>query len=224
MKVLLFRSPLALPALAAAVVIVATGIVHGVRSDRWGNSTVLNLAVQRMQHLPAAVGDWQGQVIEPDADEVDLSGSAGCVIRRYTNRQTGDSVLVVLLCGRPGPVSIHTPDVCYSAVGFRPIAAPATWQPEDAGGKGSDQFMRGRFHKDGLTKSEELDILWSWSATGTWSAPNDPRVTFAPQPFLYKIYLIRQTLGQGESAHQDPVQSFVSTFKLELNRALFPGS
>ena len=39
---------------------------------------------------------------------------------------------VLLVCGRPGPVSVHTPDVCYAGVGYAMENPPVLYQPPSA--------------------------------------------------------------------------------------------
>ena len=42
----------------------------------------------------------------------------------------------LILCGRPGPVSIHTPDVCYRGLGYEPTGSPSRWDSRvEAGGE-----------------------------------------------------------------------------------------
>src|SRR4051812_46618766 len=102
---------------ATAVVsamLVAGGYLHGRWTERWGKAVEPEIAAGRYRNLPMTIGDWDGTVIEskrsPAAD-----GLAGSVQRRFVNRKTGQAVNVLLVCGRPGPASIHTPDVCYGA-------------------------------------------------------------------------------------------------------------
>src|SRR3954470_17091195 len=104
-----------LPAVTAAVVVAAGGLVHGFWTDRWGGDGGWGPAAPRLDHVPRAVGDWQAQPL--DSSPSDAPDLAGQLYLRYVNRKTGDAVSIALVCGRPGPVCIHTPDVCYAASG-----------------------------------------------------------------------------------------------------------
>src|SRR6202158_5618529 len=102
--------------IAALVAVMASGVVHGLMTDRWQVSLEPAERAARLELVPFALGDWVGQDIETDLRQV--GPVAGFLHRRYLNRQTGIGVTVFIVCGRPGPVCIHTPDVCYRASGY----------------------------------------------------------------------------------------------------------
>src|SRR5215831_4661092 len=111
-----------LPIAVALAAVLAAGIVHGFWTDRWRTARTVEAAVANLDRVPRTVGDWQA---EPLASDVrDDQGLPGQLYLRYVNRKSGDSITVALVCGRPGPVSIHTPDVCYGASGYK-VGRPA---------------------------------------------------------------------------------------------------
>src|SRR5262249_2268560 len=97
----------------ALVLIVLSGIGQGFLSGRWRSQAVVSDRLQRLAGLPSTIGDWQGRDLEMDAGERDLARIDGYVMRDYLNRRTGDRLSLLIVCGRPGPISVHTPDVCY---------------------------------------------------------------------------------------------------------------
>src|SRR4051812_35648701 len=103
---------------AASLALVAAGLVHGFWTDRWVASTELQTASQRLADIPYAIGDWQGTDIEVRPGSAG-AGVTGCIQRAYKNRRTGAQVSMALVNGRPGPVSIHTPEACYGASGYK---------------------------------------------------------------------------------------------------------
>src|SRR5207249_251268 len=90
------------PALAAAALLILSGVSHGLWTGRWQESGVLDRAVARLDRIPLTVGDWQGQTaaaVDPKIlARADISGS---VTRHYVNRRDGSEVSVLLVCGRP---------------------------------------------------------------------------------------------------------------------------
>src|SRR5262249_9023634 len=86
-----------------------SGIVHGLWTDRWGLSAAPTASAERLQHIPLVLGEWRGEEVPIDADS--SKGVAGYLCRRYVN-QRNEMVTVALVCGRPGAVVTHTPDVC----------------------------------------------------------------------------------------------------------------
>ena len=52
------------------------------------------------------------------------------------------------------------------------------------------EFLWARFRHGGSILRDGLRVRWSWNATNKWSPPDNARLAFADQPFLYKLYLI----------------------------------
>src|SRR4051794_3958486 len=105
-------------AATASVALVGAGLVHGFWTDRWSASTEVNQAAARISDVPVRFGDvWEGDNIEVKPGQIG-AGVAGCLQRRYVNKATGQSVVIALVNGRPGPVATHTPEVCYGASGY----------------------------------------------------------------------------------------------------------
>src|SRR5262245_32289500 len=113
------------PALVAVALVVVSGLVHGFWTDRWSTSHAPAEAAERLARVPLDAGEWQGQDL-PNATRF-TEAITGQMYRRYVHRSTGSVVTVALICGLPGPVSIHTPDVCYKAGGYE-VATPARFQ------------------------------------------------------------------------------------------------
>src|SRR5262245_10682764 len=111
-----------LPILLAAGLLALDGYVYGLWTNRWQTSQAIPAAVARLDQVPMAFGDWQGENLEPlSAREVEQAGFEGYISRVYKNRRTGSALNVLLACGRAGPMSVHTPDVCYRGRGYQAI-------------------------------------------------------------------------------------------------------
>src|SRR5262245_30731902 len=95
-----------LPLLAAFLLLALSGIVHGLWTGRWGPSPDLRAAAARCEEVPATVGDWEGHPFELDRRVLAAAEVQGYASRRYVNRRTRESVSVLLVCGRPGPMSV----------------------------------------------------------------------------------------------------------------------
>jgi uncharacterized protein DUF3485 len=205
-----------LPPLVAAVLIVGTGIVHGFWSDRWVPAIEPQKAAERLATIPMSVGEWDGK--EPDTPGESVPGVVGSVQRRFTNRMTGATVMLALVCGRPGPVSIHTPDSCYAASGYT-----LAGQSVIAVSLGAD-FWTGDAVRVKATEETRLRLFWAWNAGQGWTAPDDARTTFARQPVLHKLYVLRELNSLAEPVKDDPALAFIRALLPELNAHLFaPG-
>src|SRR5262245_14554260 len=105
-----------LPGVIAVAAVVLTGLVHGYWTERWTPQEGPAPAAARMKDVSLVLGHWEGEALDFTPRQMD--GIAGYLYRRYVNRQSGQSVTVALCCGRPGPVAVHTPDVCYAGGGY----------------------------------------------------------------------------------------------------------
>lgn len=187
-------------------------------------SEALRVATARLGDVPFAVGDWRGQAHPVDEEQFTQAEVSGYLFRRYENRRTGRAVTILLVCGRSGPVSVHTPDICFQGAGYDLIGAPIRYTRWFQGLSQSAEFWTARFARPAGLMSARLRVFWSWSATGTWLAPNTPRLSFARYPALYKLYVLRDA-GPGEdNLDEDPCVDFLRQFLPELETRLFPGS
>ncbi|AMV27727.1 hypothetical protein VT84_25220 [Gemmata sp. SH-PL17] len=209
------------PLLLCAVILGAAGAVHGIQTDRWGTSPHLERAIERLPQVPPNVGDWNGTDVPLEANDMARAGIRGWAFRVYKNSQTREEVSVLLVCGRGGPISVHTPDVCYAGAGYRQLADAATQEMKwDDGTTGT--FRVARFGKPGIVPSQ-LEIYWTWSRDGhTWQAPNNPRLSLARAPALYKMYVIRQFVAGSREENVSSCHKFLQRAIPDFNQALAP--
>src|SRR5689334_18545657 len=106
------------------VLLVGYGVAEGLWSGRWGQSDEVRQAVARLDAVPRTIGDWQGEDSPHDPRQLEVAEIQGYVSRVYTNRRTRARVSVLLVCGRPGPIAVHPPNICFTAQGFDMAAAP----------------------------------------------------------------------------------------------------
>jgi hypothetical protein len=210
------------PVLMATAVVLFGGTVHGLRDDHPEASLELAQAAARLDGVATTVGDWAGVPLDLDAKSNARVGIKGGLFRRYTNRRTGDVVTLLLVTGRPGPISVHTPDVCYASAGYQLVGAHTRVKVPSGPGRVPGEFWKIRMLGKGSPTPEFLDIHYAWSATGAWRAPDsDPRFQFASFPFLYKLDVVRRHPAADEPAGKDPGSEFLRELLPELTRALF---
>jgi len=210
------------PAVCAVAVVVAGGWVHGRWTNRWGASDELRQAVGRLERVPRTFGDWRGTDLQLDDRTIEAAGIAGYVWRRYENRVNGRAVSLLVVCGRAGQIAVHTPEVCYEGAGYEQVGSASVYRP--AAAAGAAEFEALRFAKPGPGPSKALRILWACRGKGSWEAPAKPRVAFANEPALYKMYVVRDVEAADEELEQGAVGVFVEQLLPELDKALFAGS
>jgi exosortase len=217
--------PRVAPTLVAVSILIATGAVTGRWTHRWMISDELNSAVVRLDSVPLTFGDWVAHDERVDPRSLAAADLEGGVMRRYQNRRNGRKIHVMLVCGRPGPVAVHTPDICYPATGYQ----MAQTEPSKVvlGGPRPDpsesQFLVARFTRDRSLNCEGLQVYWSWNASGKWTVPRSPRVEFAGQPFLYKVYVVSTGTSEDEKTGAAWEMEFIRQLASELDKALFSG-
>ena len=208
------------PVLVCVALVGALGVAHGLVTDRWGPSGQLERALATLPRVPTAFGDWTSEEIPADPEEMGRAVIKGWVYRRYQNPRTRESVSVLLVCGRGGPISVHTPDVCYAGAGYRPTS-DATPKELDLGEGGKHTFRVSRFAKPGGVSPTQLEIYLAWSRDGrTWEAPQNPRMSLARSPALYKVYVVREFLPNSRSESADSCQKFLRQAIPDLTRTL----
>lgn len=199
---------------AAAALLFVSGVVQGRISGRWSTNEALNLAVARLDRLPQQVGTWKGEDTKADLSEFKRAGILGGVLRRYRDERTGQFATVLLVCGRPGPISVHTPDVCYEGAGYD-LAAPPT---EPIPGVFGALMVR-----PDSPVSDSLQVFWTWSSSGRWEAPSNPRIRYATEPYLYKLYVIRPATSSDRDLAVGPGAEFTRALVATLDLGLAKG-
>jgi hypothetical protein len=204
----------------AFAAVLGIAAVHGVWSDRWNLGSEPEASAARLAGIPSRLGEWDGSERQLNERELVIGEIAGYVHRVYTNRRTGAVVSVLLVCGRPGPISVHTPDVCYAGLGYE-FPRPPTRQTLSLTPDAPAEFLVGQMQKVGSAGR----ILWGWNASGSWVAPPNPRYTFARYPVLFKLYVTRELSRPDEPLESDDASvEFLRVFLPEVHKALFPSA
>jgi exosortase len=213
-------APPIVPIVVALCILLASGIIHGLWTDRWRLSPDIERAISKLDQIPMAVGEWRGRPQSVNERELTAGGIDGLAVRHYQNTRTGRTVTLVLVCGRPGPVSVHTPDICYPGAGFEMKETQPVKFSVDPDGRGSN-FLRADFEKRESFPPQRRRVCWSWNATGKWSVPENPRLAFASRALLYKMFLVIPTIEGSERSAYDGESVFLRQFLPELDKVLF---
>jgi uncharacterized protein DUF3485 len=203
----------------AVVLIVGAGLIQGAWTSRWSLSPAQSALRARFESVPMVIGAWKGTTREVPAADRAMAGATACLSAVYTDAARGVSVSVLLLGGLPGKISTHTPDVCYRGAGY--TLSPATEFEYRYGSDEHRSVFRTALATRGGTTPSVLRIFWSWNASKGWSAPENPRWSFASEPALCKLYVIRETWGKVVDPEADPCKEFLAAFLPELDRHLF---
>ncbi|MCI0455471.1 MAG: EpsI family protein [Gemmataceae bacterium] len=209
-----------LPILVGFALLAFSGLVHGLWTGRWEDSQALENAAARVEQVPLTLGGWKGRAQPVDHESFAQAGARGYWMRTYTEERTGEAVTMLLMCGRPGKMSVHTPDLCYRGAGYEVTGDPVRQTVPTPAGRA--EFWTARMRKPGVGMATTLRIYWAWSTDGSWRAPDLPRWTFAGSPFLYKLYIVRDSTADGERpGTADPSLRLLDRLLPALRKTLF---
>src|SRR5262245_45731930 len=110
-----------LPLMVALGLLLGSGLVHGLWTERWDSSSVVEEAAARVKDVPAKAGPWSSVDVEVEAEAYQQARALGYWMRRYTKPGFSGSISVILMCGRAGHMAVHTPDICYRGAGYEMV-------------------------------------------------------------------------------------------------------
>jgi hypothetical protein len=195
--------------LAAGIgITIATGVVCGRASQRWGAVPDLVAAGDHLKTLPKQIGSWQlVEEEEMGAAEIQMLSCAGYVNRKYADQQTGEVVSLAIYVGPPGPIAVHTPEVCYSSRDF--TAEGARKRVEFTGANDLTHALWNTRFRSNNAIGERLTVYYGWLADNEWNATESPRFAFAGSPMLFKLQIAANMPASDEAGQQDPCRDFL---------------
>ena len=209
---------------SALAVLLAAGVLEGIRTNRWGATEDLQAAATRLKAIPREVGDWMGTDLWIEPKLLERAEATGYVSRQYRNPKTGATVSTLLLCGPPGPIGAHTPDYCYGGLGYQLTGKERRKTVAMPDGK-TAAYWSVQFVKPDSTQDPGLEVNWAWGVDGDWVASRQPRQEFISHQFLYKFYVARALTAADHDGRVPPdtVREFLSVFLPAIQATLVPG-
>jgi len=180
-------------------------------TGRWGMPREQLAAGSRLESMPAQFGTWRLQSSEQISDDVrNTLQCTGQLLRSYFNEKTGETVRVTVLLGPSGPISVHTPEICYSSQNHEIVEQRRRVPVHDSRGANHEFWAVGFQSKD--LEARRLSVYYGWTTDGRWSAPKQPRFSFATSPHLYKIQLAAYPRAGAGSVTDGPCIPFLQDF------------
>jgi hypothetical protein len=200
----------ALPLAAGLVLVVASGVMQALWTSDTAGAAQLEQAARELRDVPSQVGDWRGRDGALDPQLVKQAEIAGCRLCYFENSLTGARVSMLIICGRPGPVSVHTPDVCFTGAGYQLVGAAERYTLPAKPGVPPATFWTAKFSKAEAAGIIFERVFWGWNAQGPWEAPDSPRLSFGRFGVLYKLYVTRRLAGADDPLETDPAAAFLA--------------
>ncbi len=202
------------PLIAGAMLVLGTGVVHGILTDRWGTSDALREAATRVRDVPLDIGDWRGTELEVNREAFERAGAVAYWKRRYEDKKGKTAVIVVLMCGRPGRMGVHNPALYFGDGGLQEAQDPTNYALT-YGSDGKHADLRTARYANPEREAESIRLFWAWKdPDGGWEAPANARWDFRGAPSLYKLCVFHP-IKAGQSIDQDPALDFLRSFLTE---------
>jgi hypothetical protein len=211
------------PFIGILVLVIGTigaGLLQGSLANRWGPSGTANRAAEVLRSgLPQEVGNWRVRNETPFSSEVvRILQCPAHISRVYEHQQTGDTVRVAVIVGPPGPVSVHTPEICYASRDVSIDGERRKLLVKDAGG-GEHSLWEVPFKSNDLDGSA-LRAAYGWTNGSTFEAASHPRIGYGGFTHLYKIQIAVPIQPRSQSTSFDPVNDFLENFLAQLKPLL----
>jgi hypothetical protein len=208
--------------LTLGVLLACTGVgalVHGRISQRWGIPADLAERADRLSQLPTSLGPWRVVQSEPLGEGVvRMLQCAGHLKRTYVHSETGAAVQVAVLLGPFGPISVHTPEICYSSREYDiQDARQRTTIRSEA--PSTDELWSITFRARTVS-ADILRVYYGWNDGTSWSAPETPRMAYAGSPFLYKLQLACYASSQADARASDAGRDFLAHLLPAMDRII----
>jgi hypothetical protein len=209
-----------LPTVAIALLSTLTilsGVIQGRLSNRWGTPPDARKAATVLKELPSEFGGWRLEQTQDLSENV--RNTLQCqdyVLGAYVH-ESGEQVQLAILLGPPGPISVHTPEICYSSREFDQVDE-RTSMPV-GGAEHESHLWRTTFRSRDLDGCM-LHVYYAWSDGGRWNASESPRFEYAGRPYLYKLQLAGATSANTATPESDICAKFLDKFIPVWNNAV----
>ena len=202
----------------ALALTVAAGMLHGSQSRRWGASPEEQKLGRRLDALPEEFAGWTLN------QKYEISDAAKRLLQptSYVNRSyigpNGEQVGAAVILGAHGPISVHTPEICYSSRDYKQLGPREAVTITDSAGKKS-QFWKLTFQSQSVDQSG-LRVYYAWSPTADWKAVESPRFDYYGEPYLFKIQVACPVSLETDDP-DDAARRFLQAFVPAVKRQLF---
>ncbi|WP_166832020.1 exosortase-associated EpsI family protein [Thalassoroseus pseudoceratinae] len=207
------------------VLLIASRFLHAIQTEQSRNPHQLEKATERIADVPLEFGEWSSTELELTPRQLRMAEATGGLARRFQRDggTDGNSVVdILLLCGPHGPISLHPPTVCFRGAGYEQCAEVQSSKiPTSNQSIERDTFWVTQFDKPSAGGVQRIQTYWAWSDGNQFVAADNPRLSYAGSPFLYKLYVTQYVDEKKPEGDQSKVgQEFLIDFLPHLKSAL----
>lgn len=207
--------------LIATGIIVTAAVIQGRISNRWGtNDSLTASSVGVIEKIPHEFGDWKFQEEQPLSKRVQaILQCTSHTNQVFVHDNTGESIGATVILGPSGPLTVHTPEICLSAVDYAQIENSERVVIKE-GDRVLGTFYRAKFRSNS-PNLPSIEIFWGWNDGTEWSAPENPRLTFGGAPALYRLQVAAQLWPNVADGDKGVAAQFIRAFLLAAPRFQF---
>ncbi len=170
-----------------------------------------------LQRIPEKPGAWRSVDLQKSDEEIAVAEADAYLFREYQNEISGERVVVLILAGRSGPISLHPPTACYRARGYREVDPP---EMVSTGNGRRDVLQIAEFRNAATILDDRVAIMWGWPADGVWQVPDNPRMEFAGEPLLFKMYVSWDRSGRSDGVTESIPREFLGQILPAVSAAM----
>jgi hypothetical protein len=204
--------------IAGACILLLFGVVQALTINRADANVDFKRLADGLGAIPLVMSDWQGEDLEADALAARVADCEGMLQRRYTSND-GREISLMILVGRPGPLSVHLPEFCYRGLGYEEQGP--TQHREFDSSTPSATFRVVNMENSRAIVPRHIRVYHSWNNGSGWSAPATPRLAFARASYLYKLYVTPPPSSSPLAEDKDVCADFIRACLPAIDDALF---
>lgn len=208
--------------LGMAIVIVSTLMTTYVVGANWGwwgkTRAAMQNAAAMIEKIPKSFDEWEAATNDEKLDQasVEQLELADYVVRRYTNKITGETVSLIFMVGPTGRLTAHTPQICFGGRNYimdSLLPIPISF-PYESGGDSPDNkdtLFKIVFKNQSVNGGAKL-FYFGVSTGKNWMPIKDSsRSDFQRYRFLYKLQVEAFASEEG-SGENDVIERFLRAF------------
>ena len=180
--------------------------------------TKLDAIASRMPNCPHEVGNWVSVPAPISEEEFLLCNLAGQDRRVFTNKNTGQELLVHVVVGTGRHATIHSLDLSYRYGGFSLVDGHTIQQ--HAFGETTVELANAVIEKKSSDRHEHLRVMWSFSDGDGWKVPHSPKHALGSKYAVVKVYFVVSCVN-GALVDQDACLEFAGEYLPLLSDSLF---
>jgi hypothetical protein len=212
------------------VITCATGLLQGKMTNRFGMPEDMKVSAKKLENLNKLLeakkpfgerNQWKWvSTTKMTPTVIETLECQGYINASFTNSEIpGLQINGFIILGPPGPVAVHTPEICYSSKDYAINDERERIRIFPKGPR-EDEFW-GLTLRSKDVNEDMLRVYYAWANYGPWTAPDIPRITYGGGSKLYKMQLAVKLPADAKLEQGDACQDFLRAFLPVVNAQLF---